>query len=151
MPLVPATQLKDYIGKELGCSAWLTIDQARIDQFAACTGDQQFIHVDPERAKLTPFGSTIAHGQLTLSLLPLLMQDLMIIPQGLKMAINYGFDTVRFIQPVKVNANVRLRLSLLDAYEKKPGQWLVKSKAALEIEGVSQPAYIAEKLTLYFV
>ena len=151
MPLVPVAELKDYIGKELGSSDWLTIDQERINQFAECTGDHQFIHVDPEKAKLTPFGSTIAHGFLSLSLVPMLMEKIMIMPQGLKMAVNYGLDSVRFIQPVKVNSKVRLVVTLVDANEKNPGQWLLKAKAVLEIEGQEKPAYIAEPLTLCFV
>jgi acyl dehydratase len=151
MALVPAVELKDFIGKELGRSAWLNIDQERINQFAECTGDHQFIHVDPEKAKLTPFGGTIAHGFLSLSLAPKLMEGIMLMPQGLKMAVNYGLDSVRFIQPVKVNSNVRLVLTLIDATEKNPGQWLLKAKAELEIEGSPKPAYIAEMLTLCFV
>ena len=151
MPLVPVAELKDYIGKELGSSDWLTIDQERINQFAECTGDHQFIHVDPEKAKLTPFGSTIAHGFLSLSLVPMLMEKIMIMPQGLKMAVNYGLDSVRFIQPVKVNSKVRLVVTLVDANEKNPGQWLLKAKAVLEIEGSPKPVYIAEPLTLCFV
>lgn len=151
MPLVPVAELKDYIGKELGSSEWLSIDQERINQFAECTGDHQFIHVDPEKAKLTPFGGTIAHGFLSLSLVPMLMEKIMIMPQGLKMAVNYGLDSVRFIQPVKVNSKVRLVVTLVDATEKNPGQWLLKAKAVLEIEGSAKPAYIAEPLTLCFV
>ena len=151
MSLVPVAELKDYIGKELGHSEWLNIDQERINQFAECTGDHQFIHVDPEKAKLTPFGGTIAHGFLSLSLAPKLMEGIMLMPKGLKMAVNYGLDSVRFIQPVKVNSNVRLVLTLIDATEKNPGQWLLKAKAVLEIEGSAKPAYIAEMLTLCFV
>ena len=151
MPLVPVADLQSYIGKELGHSEWLTIDQDRINQFAECTGDHQFIHVDPEKAKLTPFGGTIAHGFLSLSLVPKLMEGIMIMPTGLKMAVNYGLDSVRFIQPVKVNSKVRLTASLLEVTEKKPGQWLLKAKVVLEIEGQDKPAYIAEPLTLCFV
>lgn len=151
MPFVPVSQLKDYAGKELGRSQWLTIDQNRINQFAECTGDHQFIHVDPVKAKHTPFGSTIAHGFLSLSLIPMLMESLMIMPEGLKMAVNYGLDSVRFIQPVKVDSRVRLALSILEATEKRPGQWLIKAQATLEIEGEEKPAYIAEPLTLCFV
>ena len=151
MPLVPVAELKDYVGKELGKSEWLTIDQQRINQFAECTGDHQFIHVDPEKAKLTPFGTTIAHGFLSLSLVPMLMEKIMIMPQGLKMAVNYGLDSVRFIQPVKVNSKVRLVVTLVDANEKNPGQWLLKARAVLEIEGQEKPASIAEPLTLCFV
>ena len=151
MPLVPTAELQSYIGKELGRSEWMTIDQERINQFAECTGDHQLIHVDPEKAKLTPFGTTIAHGFLSLSLVPKLMEGIMIMPQGLKMAVNYGLDSVRFIQPVKVNSKVRLVVTLTDANEKNPGQWLLKAKAVLEIEGSEKPAYIAEPLTLCFV
>ncbi|KRW57536.1 MaoC family dehydratase [Pseudomonas sp. TTU2014-080ASC] len=151
MKSVPTAELASYVGKELGRSDWLTIDQERINQFAECTGDHQFIHVDPEKAKLTPFGSTIAHGFLSLSLVPKLMEGIMIVPEGLKMAVNYGLDSVRFIQPVKVNSKVRLVVTLTEATEKNPGQWLLKAKAVLEIEGSEKPAYIAEPLTLCFI
>ena len=151
MPFVPVNELKGFIGKELGCSDWLVIDQQRIDQFAECTEDHQFIHVDPVQASQTPFGSTIAHGFLSLSLLPMLMEDIMIMPENLKMAVNYGLDSLRFIQPVKVGSRVRLSLSLIDALEKNPGQWLLKTRAVMEIEGQQKPAYIAEQLSLCFV
>ncbi len=151
MPLVPVADLQSYIGKELGHSEWLTIDQNRINQFAECTGDHQFIHVDPEKAAKTPFGSTIAHGFLSLSLIPVLMEKIALAPEGLKMAVNYGLDSVRFIQPVKVNSRVRVSASVIDVTEKNPGQWLLKAKVTLEIEGQAKPAYIAESLSLYFV
>ncbi|KJK08537.1 MULTISPECIES: MaoC family dehydratase [Pseudomonas] len=151
MPFVPVAELSQYVGKELGCSEWLTIDQARINQFAEATGDFQFIHVDPVKAAQTPFGSTIAHGFLTLSLIPKLMEGILVLPEGLKMVVNYGLDSVRFIQPVKVDSKVRLKVGLTDATEKKPGQWLLKITATLEIEGQEKPAYIAEPLTLCFV
>ena len=151
MPFVPVAALKDYVGKDLGHSEWLTIDQERVDQFAECTGDHQFIHVDPEKAAKTPFGGTIAHGFLSLSLIPKLMEGLLVLPEGLKMAVNYGLDTVRFIQPVRVGSRVRLGPPLLDVNEKNPGQWLIKARATLEIEGQEKPAYIAETLSLCFV
>jgi acyl dehydratase len=151
MPYVPVAELKDYVGKELGRSDWLTIDQERINLFAEATGDFQFIHVDPVKAAQTPFGSTIAHGFLSLSLMPKLMEDILILPQGVKMVINYGLDSVRFIQPVKVDSKVRLKVDLVDVTEKKPGQWLLKATATLEIEGSEKPAYIAEPLSLCFV
>ncbi|SDU28419.1 Acyl dehydratase [Pseudomonas pohangensis] len=151
MPFVPVAELKGYIGKSLGCSDWVEIDQQRIDQFADCTGDHQFIHVDPEKARQTPFGSTIAHGFLSLSLLPMLMESIMIMPENLKMAVNYGLDSLRFIQPVKVGSRVRLQLDVVDVQEKNPGQWLIKARAVMEIEGQEKPAYIAEPLTLCFV
>ena len=151
MPYVPVAELNDYIGKELGSSEWLTIDQERINLFAEATGDFQFIHVDPVKAAQTPFGCTIAHGFLSLSLIPKLMEDILVMPEGLKMVINYGLDSVRFIQPVKVNSKVRLKVELTEVIEKKPGQWLLKATATLEIEGQEKPAYIAESLSLYFV
>ncbi len=151
MPFVAVAQIKDYVGKELGYSEWLTIDQERINLFAEATGDFQFIHVDPVKAAQTPFGSTIAHGFLTLSLIPKLMEDILVVPEGLKMVVNYGLDSVRFIQPVKVGSKVRLKVELTDANEKKPGQWLLKATTTLEIEGEEKPAYIAEPLSLAFV
>ena len=151
MPFVPVAELKDYVGKELGNSDWLTIDQERINLFAEATGDFQFIHVDPVKAAQTPFGSTIAHGFLSLSLIPKLMEDLLLLPEGLKMVVNYGLDSVRFIQPVKVNSRVRLSVKMGEVTEKKPGQWLMKAIATLEIEGQEKPAYIAESLSLSFV
>ena len=151
MPYIPVAELNDYVGKELGRSEWLTIDQERINLFAEATGDFQFIHVDPVKAAQTPFGSTIAHGFLSLSLIPKLMEDILILPEGAKMVVNYGLDSVRFIQPVKVDSKVRLKVDLSDVTEKKPGQWLLKAICTLEIEGSDKPAYIAESLSLCFV
>lgn len=151
MPHVPVTELSQYVGKELGHSEWLKIDQQRINLFAEATGDFQFIHVDPEKAAKTPFGGMIAHGLLTLSLIPKLIEDILVLPQGLKMVVNYGLDSVRFIQPVKVDSRVRLKVKLGEVMEKKPGQWLLKAIATLEIEGEEKPAYIAESLSLCFV
>ncbi|MBF8660028.1 MULTISPECIES: MaoC family dehydratase [Pseudomonas] len=151
MPLVPVNALTQYIGKSLGHSAWLTIDQQRIDRFAEATGDHQFIHVDPQRAAQTVFGCTIAHGFLTLSLIPALIEDILVLPQGLKMVVNYGLDSVRFIQPVKVDSQVRLHVELADVQQKRPGQWLLKAIATLEIKDEDKPAYRAESLSLCFV
>ena len=151
MAYVPVAELKNYVGKELGHSDWINIDQNRINQFAECTEDHQFIHVDPERAKQTPFGSTIAHGFLSLSLIPKLIDGLLVLPEGAKMVVNYGLDSVRFIQPVKVDSRVRLAVKVIDVNEKNPGQWLIKALCTLEIEGQQKPAYIAESLSLCFV
>jgi|TARA_R110001606_G_scaffold399282_1_gene583533 acyl dehydratase len=151
MTAVPVSELTSYIGKDLGHSEWMTIDQERVNQFADCTGDHQFIHIDEEKAKQTPFGGTIAHGFLSLSLLPTLSAGLLIRPEGLKMAVNYGMDSLRFIQPVRVGSRVRLQSTVLDVTEKKPGQWLIKARSTLEIEGSEKPAFIAEALSLYFV
>jgi acyl dehydratase len=151
MTAVPVSELTSYIGKDLGHSEWMTIDQERVNQFAECTGDHQFIHIDEEKAKQTPFGGTIAHGFLSLSLLPTLSAGLVISPVGLKMAVNYGLDSLRFIQPVRVGSRVRLQSTVMDVTEKKPGQWLIKARSTLEIEGSEKPAFIAEGLSLYFV
>ena len=151
MTAVPVSELTSYIGKDLGHSEWLQINQERVNQFAECTGDHQFIHIDEEKAKQTPFGGTIAHGFLSLSLLPVLSAEIALRPEGLKMAVNYGLDSLRFIQPVRVGSRVRLHSEVLDVTEKKPGQWLVKARSTLEIEGVDKPAFIAEGLSLYFV
>lgn len=153
MKLVPSAELASYVGKDLGTSDWFPIDQARINAFADATLDHQFIHVNPELAKSTPFGGTIAHGYLTVSLLPYLQASMadMILPQGLKMGMNYGFDKLRFMAPVKVDKRVRARAKLLDASEKKPGQWLLKFEYTIEIEGEEKPALVAEWLLMYFV
>ena len=117
--------VRSLIGSELGVSEWIGIDQARINAFADTTEDHQYIHVDPARAAQTPFGGTIAHGFLTLSLLPRMMQDIGAGMEGAVMGINYGFDKVRFLAPVKVDSRVRARAKLLDAQEKASGQFLI--------------------------
>ncbi len=153
MKTVTADQIASYIGKEMGASEWFAIDQARINAFADATLDHQFIHVDPDKAKFTPFGTTIAHGFLSLSLLPFFqsnMQDL-IVPAGLKMGMNYGFDKIRFLAPVKVNSRVRGVAKLKDAVEKNPGQWLFTLEFSVEIEGETKPALISDWLLMYFV
>ncbi|HEX9887907.1 MAG TPA: MaoC family dehydratase [Nitriliruptorales bacterium] len=148
---VPASQLSDHIGEEVGVSEWFRIDQDRIDAFADATEDHQFIHVDPEAAKATPFGSTIAHGYLTLALLPYLSGQATLLPEGTMMALNYGSDRVRFLQPIKVDSQVRARVKLSDVTQKGAGQYLVKNEVTIEIEGEDKPAMIAETLALFFV
>ncbi len=143
--------LQSHIGKVLGPSAWFTVDQARINAFADATGDHQFIHVDPEQAKLSPFGGTIAHGYLSLSLLPFLQKDISIRPEGVKMGVNYGLDKVRFLTPVKSGGRVRLTNKLLSVEEKRPGQFLMKSEVTMEVEGADKPALIAETLGLVYI
>jgi len=153
MKIVEPSELKSWEGKELGASDWFEIDQDRINAFADATLDHQFIHVDPEKARATPFGSTIAHGYLTVSLLPYLQTSIadFLLPKGMKMGMNYGFDKLRFMAPVKVGKRVRAVATLLDATEKKPGQWLMKYQFTVEIEGEDKPAVIAEWLLMYFV
>ncbi|RRJ82735.1 MaoC family dehydratase [Aestuariirhabdus litorea] len=145
---VSAAQLPEYIGKALGSSDWFCIDQARINAFAEATLDHQFIHVDEARAATTPFGSTIAHGFLTLSLIPHLSESVGIVPENLVMGINYGCDKLRFLQPVTVGSEVRLHSRLLEVTEKNPGQFLFKNEITIEIKGQSKPALIAEWLTM---
>nr|BFE93861.1 MaoC family dehydratase [Pseudomonas brassicacearum subsp. brassicacearum] len=152
MPYVPVAALKDYVGKELGRSEWLTIDQERINLFAEATGDFQFIHVDPVKAAQTPFGSTIAHGFLSLSLMPKLMEDILILPEGVKMVVNYGLDSVRFIQPVKVDSKVRLKVDLVEVTEKKTWPMAAQGhRHTGDRRFGKKPAYIAEPLSLCFV
>lgn len=153
MKLVAKDKLLEAVGTEMGSSDWFAIDQARINAFADATLDHQFIHVNPEQAKHTPFGGTIAHGFLTLSLLPFLqtsMKDLML-PEGLKMGMNYGFDKIRFLAPVKVDAKVRAVAKVKDVVEKNPGQFLVTAEYTIEIEGSPKPALIADWMVMYFV
>jgi acyl dehydratase len=138
-------------GQALRPSDWLEIDQARITLFADATNDHQFIHTDPERAAATPFGGTIAHGYLTLSLLSDLLGACWPVPEGLQMGLNYGSDKVRYLAPVKVGQRVRATGRISDIGEKRPGQWLVKTNVTVEIEGESTPALIAEILTMFIV
>ncbi|MEJ6009388.1 MaoC family dehydratase [Novosphingobium aquae] len=139
-------------GTEIGVSDWVLVDQERINRFAEATGDFQFIHVNPELARNTPFGSTIAHGFLTLSLFPMLAQaaDLPL-PVGMKMGVNYGGNRTRFLAPVKVGKRVRGRFKQI-AYETKGGgQFQHTMEFVVEIEGEAKPALMAEWVTLYFV
>ncbi|KUJ81712.1 hypothetical protein AWR36_014185 [Microbulbifer flavimaris] len=149
--VIPRDQVADHIGVELKPTKWFTIDQARIDAFADCTLDHQFIHVDPEAAKQTPLGSTVAHGFLTLSLLSHFAEQLGLAIEGTQMAMNYGLDRVRFVSPVKVNSRVRVLATVLDILEKSPGQFLVTLQMTMEVEGEQKPALIAEWLIMQFV
>lgn len=148
---VAVTQLGELIGSELGVSDWIQIDQDRVNAFADATLDHQFIHVDLERAAATPFGGTIVHGFLTLSLLPHLLESIGFSVDGTLMVLNYGTDKVRFLQPVPVGSRVRARVSLAAADERKTGQWLLKQEVTMEIEGQERPAMVAELLSLAFV
>jgi acyl dehydratase len=143
--------LGDFVGKEIGVSGWVTVDQGRIDQFAACTGDSQWIHVDVERArKRSPFRSTIAHGYLTLSLVASLGQELGAVPENTQAAFNYGLDRVRFVAPVRAGARVRLRTTVISVEKRGPGQYLIKTGNVLEIEGGEKPALTAEALVMFY-
>ena len=151
MRTVPAAELADHVGEELGITEWLTIDQDRIDAFADATLDHQFIHVDPELAKQTPWGTTIAHGFLTLSLLSHFQFATMLAPENMVMAVNYGIDRVRFLEPVRVGSRVRARSRLVEVTEKGAGRWLLKMETAIEIEGIDKPALVAEPLTMFII
>jgi acyl dehydratase len=143
------TTAPQFVGRELGTSDWITVSQDRIDQFAACTGDRQWIHVDVERSKReSPFGGPIAHGYLSLSLLATMIMELGIVPPDAASALNYGLDKVRFITPVKTGARVRLRASLALAEPQSGGRVLLKLSSTLEIDGETKPALIAEVLCM---
>ena len=152
MPTIAIQDMARTIGSET-VSDWVEVTQQMIDQFAEATGDHQFIHVDPERAKLTPFGGTIAHGFLTLSLMPLLSSKVADRPEieGVKMGVNYGGNKVRFLTPVRSGSKVRGRFKLLELAEKRPGQWQQTVEFTVEIEGQDKPALIAEWISQIFV
>ena len=146
--LVPAEKLEDYVGQDIGSSEWFEVDQDRIDMFADATLDHQLIHVDEEKA--TPlFGSTIAHGFLSLSLIPHLTSQAVLAPENLKMVFNYGLDKVRFINPVNVGCKVRTHSKCVSVEDKGDGRYLMKTEVSMEIEGVEKPAYIAETLSMF--
>ena len=141
--------IRDFVGKELGVSDWVTVDQQRIDAFADCTGDHQWIHVDVERAtRESPFGGTIAHGYLTLSLLPMMQFHVGTLPEGVTAGLNYGADRVRFITPVKSGARIRDRITLLAAEDKGGGRILTTTRHTVEIEGEEKPALVADTLAM---
>jgi acyl dehydratase len=141
--------LNDFVGRELGVSDWVVVDQARIDAFADCTGDKQWIHVDVERAsRESPYGGTIAHGYLTLSLLAALAIEVGLIPADAAAGLNYGLDKVRFVAPVKAGARVRGRLVMLEVERKSGGRVILKIENDLQIEGEGKPALIAETLVM---
>ena len=146
--LVPAETLVDYVGKEIGSSQWFEVDQERINQFADATLDHQFIHIDSE--KDTPhFGSTIAHGFLSLSLIPHLTSQVVLAPENLKHVFNYGLDKVRFINPVNVGSKVRTHSKVVSVDDKGDGRYLMKTEITMEIEGADKPAFVAETLSMF--
>jgi acyl dehydratase len=151
MPVAPLAEIRDRIGQEVGVSSWLTMDQQRINEFADATEDRQFIHTDPEAAAHTPFGGTIGHGFLTLSMLSRMAAEAMLVPDSIKMAVNYGLNRVRFIAPVRSGKRIRGRFRLDSVDEKAPGQLLLRHTVTVEIEGEEKPALTAEWLGLLFV
>ena len=150
MPIASLDDIRARVGSEIGVSEWILVDQQRIDAFADTTEDRQFIHVDPEAAAQTPFGGTLAHGFLSLSLLSRMAADVMQVPDTTKMAVNYGLDRVRFIAPVRAGSRVRGRFTLDAVEDKAPGQLLLRHTVAVEIEGSDKPALTAQWLGLIF-
>ena len=148
--VMPVEKMKERIGDELGVTEWFQMDQERINKFADCTEDHQWIHVDEEKAAQGPFGQTIAHGYLTISLLPYFSADYALLPEGTMMAINYGMNKLRLVNPVKSDARIRDRIVLSEVVEKKGGRFLVTTTHTIEIEGEEKPAMIAEVLSMFF-
>ena len=150
MPFASLDEIRARAGQEIGVSDWLEIGQDRIDQFADATDDHQFIHVDQALAAQTPFGGTIAHGFLSLSMLSRMAVDVMLAPDSVKMGVNYGLDRVRFLAPVKAGKRIRGRFTLDSVDEKAPGQILMRHTVTVEIEGEEKPALTAQWLGLIF-
>jgi acyl dehydratase len=150
MPVASLEEIKGKLGSEIGVSPWIEISQRDIDVFADVTGDRQYIHVDPEAAAQTSFGGTVAHGFLTLSLLSQMAASVIDVPDTTRMVVNYGFDKVRFIAPVRSGKRVRGRFTLAAVEEKKPGQWQFVHSVTVEIEGEDRPALLADWIGLIF-
>ena len=150
MPVATLDEIRAKVGQPIGVSGWIDVGQDRISAFADATDDHQFIHVDPVAAAAVGFGGTIAHGFLSLSLLSRMAADVMLIPDTARMAVNYGFDRVRFLAPVKAGKRVRGHFTLESATEKSPGQLLLKHQVSVEIEGETKPALTADWLGLIF-
>ena len=151
MPIATLAEIESRMGGEVGVSDWIMLDQPRIEAFAEATEDRQFIHVDPASAAQTPFGGTIAHGFLTLSLLSRMAAEAMLVPDGIKMIVNYGLDRVRFLAPVRSGKRVRGRFTLDLVEQKAPGQLLMRHLVTVEVEGEEKPALTATWLTLLVV
>ncbi|MGJ4889283.1 MaoC family dehydratase [Bradyrhizobium sp. HKCCYLRH3099] len=150
----PPISLEAYqamVGQEIGVSSWHVLDQKRIDTYADVIEDHQFIHVDPEAAKATPFGTTIAHGFLTMSLLSVMSYEVMPAIEGTAMGVNYGFDKLRFISPVKSGKRVRGRFVLSEATLRKPKELQSRTNVTVEIEGEDKPALVADWIGLIYI
>jgi acyl dehydratase len=151
MQMLSPAAAKALIGFDLGASDWYLIDQEMVNRFADLTNDHQFIHVNPEAAKMTPFGGTIVHGFFTLSMLAGLQPEGAIVLEGIKMGVNYGCDRIRFLEPVPVGSRIRARHKLKAIDDKGGGRWLLTSEVTIEIEGKDKPALIADWLGMQFV
>ena len=151
-PPISLQAYQDMVGREVGVSSWHVLDQKRINLYADVIEDHQFIHVDPERAKETPFGSTVAHGFLTMSLMSIMSYEVMPVIEGTTMGVNYGFDKLRFISPVRAGSRVRGRFVLAEAKLRKPRELQSRTNVTVEIEGEDKPALVADWIGLiYFV
>jgi acyl dehydratase len=150
MKTVPKNEMMNAVGTKLEPSDWIEISQQRINEFADCTEDHQFIHVDEAKAKNTPFGGTIAHGFLTLSLLAGLIEKIGVTPENTVMGMNYGFDKVRFLAPVKSGKRVRMVGEVLNVDQKDENRFLTTFGVSIEIEGEDTPALVAEFLLMSF-
>jgi acyl dehydratase len=148
---LPLAEYQANIGTEVGVSDWVLVDQARIDAFADCTGDHQFIHVDPVAAAKTPFGTTIAHGYLTLSLIPMMTYSSVPGIEGAKMGVNYGMNKLRFMAPVKSGKRVRGRFKLLGVDQRPDGSYQSTVSVTVEIEGETKPALVGESVSLIYL
>ncbi len=148
---IPLDDYRARVGSEVGVSDWILVDQAKIDAFAEVTGDHQFIHVDPEKAKATPFGTTIAHGYLTLSLCSVFAYGAMPGIEGARMGLNYGLNKVRFMTPVRSGSKVRGRFTLAEVTQRPDGAWQTTTNVTVEIDGETKPALAAEWITLTYL
>ena len=146
--VVPKEEMLDAIGTKFEPGKWIEIDQSRINTFADCTEDHQFIHIDEEKAAQTPFGGTIAHGFLTLSMLVKMMEGVGVVPENVVMGINYGFDKVRFLAPVRAGKRVRVHAEVISVDQKDDNRFLIKQGISVEIEGEETPALVAEWLSM---
>ena len=148
-PTIALARLQEKIGTETGLSRWFEITQERIDAFAEITEDRQFIHIDPVAAKATPFGGTVAHGFLTLSMLSAIAYDALPRVEGTVMGVNYGFDKIRFVAPVRAGARIRGRFRLQALTQRSPAEWQMRNHVTVEIEGSEKPALVGEWLGLF--
>ena len=149
--VMPLDDYRALVGTEVGVSDWIIVDQARIDAFAECTGDHQFIHVDPVRAAATPFGTTIAHGYLTLSLIPMMTYASVPSIEGVKMGVNYGMNKLRFMAPVKSGKRVRGHFTLVAVDDRPDGSNQLTMAVTVEIEGETKPALVGESVSLVYL
>lgn len=151
MPALTTEALRALIGSEVGTSPWILLDQERISRFAVLTEDEQFIHTDPDKARDTPFGGTIAHGFLLLSMLSRMSYDTLPAIAGASMSVNYGFDRIRFLSPVRAGSTIRGRFTLSDVQPKGERDVMLRVAVAIEIEGAARPAVVADWLILFIL